>query len=80
MLAPLISKAQKYLESSGLENPNADVMFLLSVACGVPRSQLLSISSLTPAQKRKFNRYILKRVKRIPVAYIIGEWDFMGFT
>jgi release factor glutamine methyltransferase len=34
----------------------------------------------TPKQIRKFKDYLLKRAKRTPVAYIIGEWDFMGLT
>ena len=80
MLNEIIRSAQKRLESAGIENPKSDVLFLLAHALGVKRSRLINVKNITCAQKSKFNAYISKRAKRAPVAHIIGEWDFMGFT
>jgi release factor glutamine methyltransferase len=75
-----IKKAQTYLENKGIQNPKADVLFLLAHAANTTRSKLPLLTRLNTAQEKKFKNYLTKRAKHIPTAHIIGEWDFMGYT
>ncbi|MDR1418166.1 MAG: peptide chain release factor N(5)-glutamine methyltransferase [Endomicrobium sp.] len=77
----VLQTAKYFLKSKGLLEYKFDaealLSFLLQIKCSkLPflYNQILSIEQL-----RQFERYILRRSKREPVAYITGYTGFMGF-
>ncbi|BAG13668.1 peptide chain release factor N(5)-glutamine methyltransferase [Candidatus Endomicrobiellum trichonymphae] len=77
----LLKRAKRFLESKGLSEPESDVEVLLSFVLQTKRSKLPLMRSqkLTDIQVLQYERYILRRSKREPVAYIMGLAGFMDF-
>ncbi|BAV58742.1 peptide chain release factor N(5)-glutamine methyltransferase [Candidatus Endomicrobiellum trichonymphae] len=75
----LLKRAKRFLESKGLSEPESDVEVLLSFVLQTKRSKLPLMRSqkLTDIQVLQYERYILRRSKREPVAYIMGLAGFM---
>lgn len=59
--------------------PLLDARVLLAHAAGVRDSALL-FRDLTESEKKTFDGYIALRKKGVPVAYILKEKEFMGFS
>ncbi len=72
----VIQAAAKRLVNS--ETPLLDARVLLSYATG--ENALLMRRELTPAESEKFESFIRRRIDGEPVAYIVGEKEFMGLT
>jgi release factor glutamine methyltransferase len=77
----VLQKAKYFLKSKGFLDYKSDVEVLLSFLLQIKRSKLpfLYNQILSVKQLRKFERYILRRSKGEPVAYITGHAGFMGF-
>ena len=77
MVSKILCEAAKKLHNS--ETPMLDARVLLSYAAEVDNAALLFNM---PDEKilEKFNSFISLRQKGIPVAYIIGEKEFMGLS
>ncbi len=72
----VISDATRRLTNS--ETPLLDARVLLSYATG-ERPEALR-RPLTGEEERRFESYIARRAVGEPVAYIVGEKEFMGYT
>lgn len=66
------------LDEAGVENASFDAELLLATAMGVGRERLYAEAELevSPAATRKFRSRVRRRLKREPVAYILGEAHF----
>lgn len=76
-----LEEARKYLISCGIARPDDDVKLLAAFSAGLPLKTALGDPppSFTPAQEAKFRRLVARRgEKREPVAYIVGNEEFMG--
>jgi release factor glutamine methyltransferase len=66
------------LTASGVDTPRLDAELLLADALGATRADVISGPSaeLEPAQARRFQEHVRRRVQREPVAYILGTKGF----
>ena len=76
----LLSMGQSALCFSGAECARRDAQLLLCAASGYDRAMLLSRAREKPSQLivDRFFSFISRRIKREPIQYIVGEWEFMG--
>ncbi|MDR0890638.1 MAG: peptide chain release factor N(5)-glutamine methyltransferase [Endomicrobium sp.] len=80
----ILRKASKILQnvSGSVENAQSDARILLENVLNISSSQLILSSienkQLNHKQIKKYEKYILRRLKNEPVAYIIGYVKFMG--
>ncbi len=75
MVRELLNDAAKKLSCS--ETPLLDARVLLAKAMNKENAALI-FESPDDVQKETFNAYIDQRAKGVPVAYILGEKEFMG--
>ena len=77
MVRELLKNAALRLENS--ETPMLDARVLLARAMGTENAAMI-FNMPGEAQIKTFREYITRRQKGEPVAYILGEKEFMGFT
>jgi release factor glutamine methyltransferase len=77
-VAEALAAARDALAAAGVETPRLDAEVLLAEALGVERSALLTRSEegVDPSAGRRFGEFVRRRVRREPVAYIIGRKAF----
>ncbi len=70
------------LERAGITEAKLDARLLLEYVCGTDHNTLLTHpeKEVSGEEERRFLEFIDRRSKREPVAYIIGNWDFMGLN
>ncbi|WP_133488755.1 peptide chain release factor N(5)-glutamine methyltransferase [Aliiroseovarius marinus] len=78
--AVLLAGAVARLREAGIDDPARDARVLLGFALGVERSRLTLVmhDDVTPDQADAFERAIEARLKRQPVAQIVGQRAFYG--
>ncbi|MBR1642725.1 MAG: peptide chain release factor N(5)-glutamine methyltransferase [Butyrivibrio sp.] len=72
----------KELEKAGIVEAKLDARLLLERICETDHSDLFAHPDreLTEKELDGFMEFIARRAKREPVAYILGQWEFMGLT
>ncbi|MDR1926996.1 MAG: peptide chain release factor N(5)-glutamine methyltransferase [Endomicrobium sp.] len=77
----LLKKAEEILKLKGISEPKSDAEVLLSFVLQIKRSKLPIIREQKPTVKHisQYKKYIFRRSKREPVAYITGSVGFMDF-
>ena len=78
----ILKWTEQYLGQKGIESPRLDAEVLLSHVLGKQRIYLY-VHFDEPLQAEELARYramIKQRIDRVPVAYILGEKEFMGLT
>ncbi len=75
-----LKSAAALLAGAGVENADAEALWMLSEAAGIRESLLLArMADAIPAQQaEKFRAMISLRAQGTPVQYILGSWDFRG--
>jgi len=70
------------LASAGIPTPKLDAEIIISHVLKTKRTLLYLTKEkvLDSGTRRLIREFTVKRAKRIPMAYILGEWDFMGLT
>lgn len=70
------------LKGARVEESRASAEILLSHITGIPRGSLLAYREmLLPLDKwEKFVELVERRCLRVPLPYILGEWEFMGLS
>ena len=70
------------LERAGITEAKLDSRLLLEYACGTDHSTLFAHPDREVSDEEwdAFEGYIKRRASREPVAYIMGNWDFMGLN
>ena len=78
ILENTIKEASKLLKENNIPSHELDAEVILSNLMGVTREFLIVNNSLNVTQKviKKYNLAIARRIKREPVAYIIGQKEF----
>jgi release factor glutamine methyltransferase len=78
VIADALSAATDALQAAGVESPRLDAELLLAEASGTERARLLADSGaeLPPAAARRFGELVRRRLRREPVAYILGRRGF----
>ncbi|HOW28660.1 MAG TPA: peptide chain release factor N(5)-glutamine methyltransferase [Elusimicrobiota bacterium] len=81
-LRTLLSEFRERLSSAGIENPSLEAEHILSAALKCRRLDLLLSPRrmVSETQHRSAQRLLESRLQRIPLAYVLGEWDFTGLT
>jgi len=77
MVRDILSRASAMLKNS--DTPLLDARFLLAKAMGKSDAALI-FNEPSEKELKDFYSYIEKRKSGIPVAYILGEKEFMGLT
>ncbi len=79
-IGSLLKWTQQYFSTKGVESPRLDAEVLLSHILQKERIYLYVHfdEPLEGAELARFREMVKQRVKRVPVAYIIGEREFMG--
>ncbi|MFA7074353.1 MAG: peptide chain release factor N(5)-glutamine methyltransferase [Endomicrobiaceae bacterium] len=78
----LLKTSEKFLSLHNISEAKLDTEILLSSILNIKRSSLFTIRSspITEKQLRLYKSYLKRRIKREPVAYILGESEFMGLN
>jgi release factor glutamine methyltransferase len=78
----LIRWADERFKKEGLETPRLDAEVLLAETLGVNRVGLYTHydQPLQPDELARFKKLILRRLKREPVAYILGKREFWSLS
>ena len=83
VLQEMLAKACFIFEKSGVLMPKLDAEVLLAHILECKRYELYMTSdigcqapSITLEQQKKFERYVARRTKREPIAYILGQKEF----
>jgi release factor glutamine methyltransferase len=66
------------LRAVGVEDPRLDAEVLLAEASGLERAALIAGAEVEPAAARRFGEMVRRRLRREPVAYIVGRKGFRG--
>jgi release factor glutamine methyltransferase len=64
------------LRAAGVEDPRLDAEVLLAAATGRDRAALVAGAAVTPGASRAFAEMVRRRLRREPVAYIVGRRGF----
>jgi release factor glutamine methyltransferase len=75
-----LGAATSALEAAGVETPRLDAELLLAEASGRDRARLAADSEtgVDPVAARRFGEMVRRRIRREPVAYILGRRSFRG--
>jgi release factor glutamine methyltransferase len=75
-----LSSAVDALRAAGVEDPRLDAELLLAEATGWSRAALVAdpAAEVPPAAARRFGEMVRRRLRREPVAYILGRKGFRG--
>jgi len=75
-----LSAAADALRAAGVEDPRLDAELLLAEATGWSRARLVAEAEaeISPAAARAFAEMVRRRLRREPVAYIVGRRGFRG--
>ena len=75
-----MSAAADALRAAGVEDPRLDAELLLAEATGWSRARLVAEAEaeISPAAARAFAEMVRRRLRREPVAYIVGRRGFRG--
>jgi len=70
------------LEKAGVLDAGIDAYYLLEWVCKIDRNYYLlhADEEVGPEKENEYMHYLKKRSERIPLQYITGEQEFMGFT
>ncbi len=70
------------LEKAGIVEAKLDARLLLERICGTDHSDLFAHpdKELTDKELSEYERFVSRRAGREPVAYILGQWEFMGLS
>lgn len=69
------------LSQKGIPDPEASVNLIVAHVHGKKMIHEVNTNAhLSPDLTRKINEMCMKRLERVPVQYIIGEWDFHDLT
>lgn len=80
MTREALSAAVDALAAAGVEDPRLDAELLLAEATGLDRARLVSDpeAEISPPAARRFAEMVRRRLRREPVAYILGRRGFHG--
>jgi len=77
-----LAGAAERLEAAGVDSPSVDAEWLLAHVLGLSRTELQveSTKEVSEQEQRSFAASVDRRVRREPLAYVLGEWGFRRLT
>jgi release factor glutamine methyltransferase len=75
-----LREAASRLAAAGVASPRIDAELLLAFVVGVPRSRLLLLDSVSPADAARFAALVDRRTTREPLQHITGTAPFLDLT
>jgi release factor glutamine methyltransferase len=77
-----LERARSRLEAVGCETPRVDAELLLAHVLGTTRSGVHAEAgrALSDAELAELERLVVRRERREPLAYVLGEWGFRRLT
>ena len=80
--AAALDQAAEEFARAGVDTPEVDAKWLLAHVLDVSRSGLGAAPSreLSTEEERSFRSLLERRVRREPLAYVLGEWGFRRLT
>jgi release factor glutamine methyltransferase len=75
-----LDEAARALAGAGIDNPRGEARLLLAAALGISREDTLTLRELSPKKDSWFRRFVERRVKREPLAYITGHREFWSLN
>lgn len=71
----------EYLEERKIEEARLDAWYLLEMACDIDKTSYLCDPNqgVTDMQEVRYQEFLTKRAAHIPLQYITGEQEFMGY-
>ena len=81
-VAAALDHAAGELRRAGVDTPRVDAEWLLAHVLGVSRSGLAAVGAreLSSEEERSLLGLLERRVRREPLAYVLGEWGFRRLT
>ena len=81
-LKKLLELGEKRLSQAKIPSASLDTLILLSYVARLPKEKILAHpeKKVTYKLKRRFLEYIKKRQKRYPLAYLVKEKEFFGYS
>ncbi|XP_071611728.1 MTRF1L release factor glutamine methyltransferase isoform X1 [Heliangelus exortis] len=80
----MVSYWQKVFEANGIPEARESSEYIVSFVLGAKTFQSLNYKSLhtplTAVQQEQIQQLSKKRLERMPVQYVLGEWDFQDLT
>ena len=78
--ASLYREGEEKLNNANVPEASLDARLLLEYVCGTGHNTLLSHGDMEVSEENeaKYRDFIAKRLDRLPVAYIVGNTEFMG--
>ncbi|XP_039932460.1 MTRF1L release factor glutamine methyltransferase isoform X2 [Hirundo rustica] len=80
----MVSYWQKVFETNGIPEAQESSQYIVSFVLGAKTFQSLDSKSLhtplTALQQEQIQQLSHKRLQRMPVQYVLGEWDFQDLT
>ena len=78
----VLKRSAQYLAARGVDSPRLDAELLLARALGKTRIELYTdyARPLSRGELQTYRALILRRGRREPLAYILGEWGFRRLT
>ncbi|SDB69445.1 peptide chain release factor N(5)-glutamine methyltransferase [Butyrivibrio sp. INlla16] len=78
--ASLYKEGEEKLNNAGVPESALDARLLLEYVCGIDHNTLLSHGDMEVSEENilRYRDFLSKREQRIPVAYIVGNAEFMG--
>jgi release factor glutamine methyltransferase len=72
-----VHEVERRLRAAGVPSPRVDAEILVADVLGIARSELYSSNSPVTAYERgRLDELVRRRIRREPLAYILGEWGF----
>uniref|UniRef100_A0A8D0BP99 peptide chain release factor N(5)-glutamine methyltransferase n=1 Tax=Salvator merianae TaxID=96440 RepID=A0A8D0BP99_SALMN len=82
--ADLVNYWQDVFEKNEIPEPQTSSEYIISHVLGAKTFESLSArnicSPVSPALQEQIQQLCTKRLKRMPVQYVLGEWDFSDLT
>jgi release factor glutamine methyltransferase len=81
-LAEVLKAAVSYLADRGVGSPRVDAELLVARALGLQRIELYTQHDrpLTDAERDAARELVVRRGRREPLAYVLGDWGFRRLT
>jgi len=81
-VADALRRTAERLEAAGCGSPRLDAELLLAHVLGLSRAGLYGESRLTLSdeERAEFEPLVVRRERREPLAYVLGEWGFRRLT
>lgn len=72
----MLADAASVLSAAGVDSARVDAELLASHVLDVPRSRLVLVDAITPAQRERFEQLIFARARRVPLQHLTGTAPF----